>query len=460
MKNFSFSDLKKLVFILPGIILAMTDSFTQDVQRITPEGFSYIDPEIYSDRNKLAYQTGAGSVYLADLDSLTGLFVSSAGRDILIDTGATSLVTSFNGPEFGFDSQGWAIVYTKKYGDYPQAWRARVNGNNVTPEGLTSGDAPRLSILASKSYTAGSIHLLYSKGNSLQTGVFGWVDEEAPQTETIIDSTDSGVRWIDGTQSFIYIRQTGPKAGQLFLYDTQTASETQITNDDALKTYSYGWIAPEYDELITLALLSDTAMAIYKDNGNPYWDRIMTLEVPPSSNYKYIGSPEAFVAGNKSYISFVTKIVSTGSNYVSSEVWLTDIEPDSKKRFMLRCDDGQPDTKRSDPESYIGENEVFIYYNLITQGGNFEIWRYAAGISTSSNLGMHGNSESTDIELYPNPASFYLFSDFSDGYIIYNSEGKPVMQSGISTNRIDVSRLPAGVYFLITSGKSGKFLKH
>jgi hypothetical protein len=47
--------------------------------RISPKGFSYIDPEIHNDANKLAYQTGGGEVWLADLDPVTGTFVSQPG---------------------------------------------------------------------------------------------------------------------------------------------------------------------------------------------------------------------------------------------------------------------------------------------------------------------------------------------------------------------------------------------
>ena len=108
---------------------------------------------------------------------------------------------------------------------------------------------------------------------------------------------------------------------------------------------------------------------------------IATLEAPSQAGtYKYFGSPEPFVANNKSYISFVLKPVYTTSSYVDAEVWVTDIESDRGKRFMLRCDDGADGIVRTDPESYNGANEVFIYYNQINPQGEFEIWRFATGI--------------------------------------------------------------------------------
>ncbi len=127
--------------------------------------------------------------------------------------------------------------------------------------------------------------------------------------------------------------------------------------------------------------MNESTIGIYKDNGGSFWDRIITLEAPlQAGSYRYFGSPEPFVANNKSFISFVLKPVYTTSFYIDAEVWVIDIEPDPGKRFMLRCDDGIPNTIRSDPESYIGEKEVFIYYNQINPQGEFEIWRYATGI--------------------------------------------------------------------------------
>lgn len=420
--------------------------------KISPPGASYIDPEILSVGNKLAFQMGNGNVWLSDLDPNTGLFTSSDGLDVLIDVGATPLITSINGPEFGVDSNGWSIVYTKANNGVPQAWRATVNGANVSQTPLTSGSQARLSILASKSSDALSTRILYSKGPSLTNGVFGWTDINNPLNETIIDSTDNGVRWIDDTRKFFYIKQTGASAGQVFLYDTETQSQIQVTNDSDSKTYPYGWIAPEYGELIFLVLLNDTTIGIYKDNGGAYWDRIITVEVPPASNFNFIGSPEAFIANNKSYISFVTKVVPTGSSYVDAEVWVVDIEPDINNRFMLRCDDGLANTKRTDPESYIGTNEVFIYYNQINTFGQFEIWRKATGIPTSTLTAADNDYSSLEpITIYPNPANNFvnLNLDSSTRFegAIYNLNGQQV-KSFLNTRQIYVGDLTEGMYIL------------
>ncbi len=456
----------KAIFCVVLILLVSVSLLSgQNAQRISPAGISYIDPEIYSDENKLAFQTGSGNVWLSDLDSLTGLFVSANGMDVLIDTGATALVTSFNGPEFGVDQNGWAVFYTKKHNGVSQAWRATPGIPAFQRQALTSGPVPRLSILAIKSTTSPGIHILYSKGSSLQTGQLGWTSEDNPANETIIDSSDVGVRWIDGMRKFFYISQTGADKGQLFLYDTETNTETQITSDTLLKTYSYGWFAPEYNQLAVLALIGDTTFGIYKDNGNAYWDLLYTMDVPPASAFDFIGSPEVFVAGGKSYISFVTKIIATGSNYVPAEVWVMDIEPDVQQRFMLRCDDGAANIKRTDPESYIGANEVFIYYNLLTESGTFEVWRFATGISTSIPVGNNELETNDHVRLYPNPTGDLLNVsglplDFTGTVTFFNNVGQAVLSErkrGAQWS-VETNRLHAGMYWVQLRTENGAIL--
>lgn len=420
--------------------------------RISPANASYIDPEILSAVNKLAFQTGSGSVWLADLEPTTGLFTSQNGLDVLINNGATPLIQSFNGPEFGMDANGWAIFYTKQNGTTPQIWRATINGNQVNNTALTTGNIARLSNQATKSPNSPSIRLVYSKGSFLENGLAAYIDEEQPNNETILDSLDNGTRWIDNTRSFVYVKQTGAYAGQIAIYDTDTKSEKIITNDSDVKTYSYGWFAPEYNnELLVFCILNDSLLSIYKNNGGAYWERIFTMAAPTQAHsYKYFGSPEPFVAGDKSYISFVLKEIPTGSSYVNAQTWVMGIEPDVNKRLMLRCDDGTI-ARRTDPESYIAQNEVFIYYNQLNAQGGFEIWRYATGISTAKTTKTQEQQSIQSLRIFPNPgtARFQMDVPFKDDYtvFIYNHIGKLIFRSQ-NQSQFDLSSQPAGIYYI------------
>jgi len=65
----------------------------------------------------------------------------------------------------------------------------------------------------------------------------------------------------------------------------------------------------------------------------------------------------------------------------------------------------------------------------------------------------------TPFVCYPNPATTFINADCVNGYQIYNTTGQLLQQSPISTQNIDVSNLPAGLYILKTGLKTAKFVK-
>lgn len=111
------------------------------------------------------------------------------------------------------------------------------------------------------------------------------------------------------------------------------------------------------------------------DNGSPTWDLISTLTIPAESAYGVIGSPEASIAGGKSYITLVVK---ENANYAPAEVWVWGVE--NENRFTLQCQDGQGNLIRTDPETYLGANQVFVYYNTLGDNQRFELFRCETGI--------------------------------------------------------------------------------
>jgi hypothetical protein len=355
--------------------------------RLSPAGQSYIDPEFLSSDNKMAFQTSNGEIWLSDLDPITGLFNKVGGKDLRVDTHASPLLHSFNGPEFGIDSKGWSLFYTKPNGGSPQIWRASINDGSVSNQPLTSGSTPRLSCLASKDPKASETIILYSKGKTLNTGSLTWTRADQPSDETVLDILDRGVRWIDETQSFVYIKQSGPKKGQLFLYDALKSTEKQITQEDAQKSYSYGWIAPEYDELLMMTILDKNQLVVYRDMGGKYWDQIVNIPLPAEAKYACFASPEPFVAGGKSYISCV--ITSDVNRWSLGEVWIFGLQQGKNSSFARKMEDGLGDAVRTDPETYIGSREVFVYYNVITPQRVFEIYRVRTGIVTLEDPAMN-----------------------------------------------------------------------
>ncbi len=361
-----------------GVSIRLGDSYS-----------SYIDPEFLTGAYKVAFADQQRTIWLGDIDPRDGTFVNQSGKDLAIQTTVTPLRTSFNGPEFGIDENGWALFYTKDVDGIPQAWRADIDGTQVTNIALSEGERERSSILASKNQTASSVQLAYVLDARVEgdLGNMGWFDEDLGlASEQEFGFLDTGLRWIDDAGMFVYVQKTGNMTGQIMLYDTTTQLSTPISNDAGVKTYAYGWFAPEYDgELLILAVVDDAALAIYRDNGGDYWERIATVEIPTASKYHIIGSPETFTTATHSYVTLVTK---ARAGYAPAEVWVLGIEDDPTQNFALQCQDDLGDVIRSDPESMAGEQEVFVYYNAINAtslltDAPFQIYRCATGLAVA-----------------------------------------------------------------------------
>ena len=340
---------------------------------------SYIDPEFHSSENLITFADSEQNAWLSEIDPLSGDFVLSDGRDVLVDEELTPLSLSFNGPEFGIDKNGWSLYYTKDVDGVPQVWQAAPH-ENKSPQALTNNEISRFSVLASEAPTLDETYLLYAQSSfSPLEGKIAWLNEDG--IETTAAPTDRGTRWIDDTASFVYIQYSGANAGQVAIYDTQTHTSETITNSTGKKSYAYGWFAPEYDQLLGLVLNNTSEIEIYQDKGGEYWEKISTLQLPTESQYSIIGSPETFSAGEKSYITLVTK---ADTGYAKAEVWVWGIETD-EKQYTLRCEDDQGEVIRTDPESFVGEDEVFVYYNVFQPGflgrQKFELYRCNTGIT-------------------------------------------------------------------------------
>ncbi|MCI0749684.1 MAG: hypothetical protein L0Y32_03940 [Nevskiales bacterium] len=338
----------------------------------------YTDPEFLDSAAKATFADEHNRIWLADLDMETGLFVSASGRDLFIDEDITPLRTSFNGPEFGLDKHGWALFYTKNVDGVPRAWRATVNGDRVSKQPLTPGDRPRMSILATQDASAPSIRILYVL-DVWQRGMGGkaaWAEADgAMQAETEFDK-DTGVRWIVGTRSFVYVRQSGPNKGQLALYDTETGRETLIITDDGgKKSDAYAWMTPG-GTLRILSAIDDRTLVFYANSGGGKpWKRAKSIDMGKYSSYGFIGSPEAVAVGEKSYVSLVVK---ENSGYAKADVLV--IGPDTGE--IVHCNDGMGAVIRTDPEIVRGKNQIFVYYNTVSFGKpmRFTPYRCATGI--------------------------------------------------------------------------------
>ena len=350
---------------------------TSNVVRMGTSGKSYIDAEILQSDAKLTFQSTGGEIWVANLDPETGLFQNPTGKDILMDSGAANLRTTYNGPEFGVDRDGWAVYYTKQSDGVLQAWKSELENGKPKASPLTHGPKRRQSVLVGKDREASAVRVLYLQG-SRDGGDFQWIDErrpDQPQFASSLLGVDSP-RWIDDTSKFVYVASQGDASGQIHLVDVNSGERRQVTNDAGVKTFAYGWRAPDFgNELLLLAMIDKQSVAVYSDSGGKYWSRIAMIKPPAESKFNYFGSPEPFVFDGKSYISMVLKSQATQGRFKDSEVWIMGVGETASGRYQERVDDGGAPLMRSDPETYVTDDHVFIYYNAWGANRVYELHR-------------------------------------------------------------------------------------
>jgi len=354
--------------------------------RLGPPGVSVSDPEFLNDGDLAAWQTAGGEIRLAPVDPASGLFsVEDAQR---VDTGAVSLLESFNGPEFGLQRDGWSLFYTKQSGGVSQIWRAAMGPRGeVVAAPLTAG-VPHTTPIVSQDAGADDVLVVNIRG-SWAAGDVTWYRDSAPALESVVAPVDTRATthptWIPGADTLIFREPAGAQRGQLFLLDTETGARAQITDDAGDKTFPFGWFAPDHDgALLAFALLDQTAIAVYRDLGGTRWSRVATLPIPAESGGVTLGSAEPFVAAGRSFVSLsVQTNASSTPGEADAQVWVFSVDPDPADRIALRCDDGQPaPAMRIDPESFLGAEQVYVYYNLVRPRGVIEAYRCATGIPT------------------------------------------------------------------------------
>lgn len=394
-----------------------------------------IDPEIHQGESLMTYQDSRGAIILDQLDQRTGLADTGGQSRIQLDTGAANLRQTFNGPEFGTDATGWGVFYTKLVGDDLQIWGARLVDGKPHAEPVFRDGQRRQSVLASKHAKAAGTRLIYLKGD-LKDGAFHWADSTAPERETRIVRT-MGVdspRWIDDTLSFVFAEAEGPDQGQIKMHDTVTGRTTAISSDAGVKSFAYGWKAPEFGgELLVMGLVDHVAIGIWRQTAQDKWERIQTITPPAESHYKVFGSPEPFVCAGRSYISAVIKSEGGTMRFRDSEVWLFGLKTGDATPYAARADAGGVERTRSDAETLTVGGTVHVYYNIfaadtgyrighaaLTPGASRdyarEIERTPLKVATVSALVLHDAKRNKDLRVrlnYPQddgPFPIILFS--------------------------------------------------
>lgn len=364
----------------------LDDSFMPVISSMGDNRLRYIDPELLKGNNRIVFQDESQRLWLGNLDPSTGMFSSVVGRDLYIDTGIAPIPSSRNGAEWGFDSRGVAIFYTKAdiLGTL-QMWRARITqSGTVRTRQLTTGIQPsrgfRPSFLANPEMT----YLFYMVGTASNFETVWSVESDPDNTFPVsgFHFPSAGARFVSGPDPaipqllYVHKDETTPET-QIALLDTGSNQVQIITNDAGEKFEPRMFKAAEFGgESLIAALIDRQTLAIYRDLGAPdgYWTRIEELYLPAGEtntvlySMKPVDSPAGQIGINgTTYFSLVANQFNSVSNPGDTSMWLLGLGTDPGGRLCRRLDEGAitgASGFRYEPETYLGDNDLFFFYNV------------------------------------------------------------------------------------------------
>lgn len=343
------------------------------------------DPEALSEQDLMAFQDSGNKIWLTHLNPRDGFFAASThGRDVLLDTGATALLESNNGPEFAVDVEGWSVFYSKPT-TVSRIWRAEYDGETTTTTPLTPDDVARSNCLPSRFADSPGVLFGYMQGTAELGGTLYRADELGPFVEqAIMDwqrSDGVPVQWLPDRRGLAITQAPdGETVARLGILNADTGEIAYISDGSAGMRDPVPFNAPEYGGALCIAAVEQRrTLVVWREEGDGSWTEISRLGVPAESAYSDIASPEGLTFRGRSFISLQIE-TPDGQPAKGGEIWLWGIE-DGPDRIALRCDDGSPELlRRTDPEFYVGDDDVFLIYNLIRDGSFYEFWRARSGV--------------------------------------------------------------------------------
>ncbi|GAA0753827.1 hypothetical protein LRH25_26900 [Ideonella azotifigens] len=327
--------------------------------------------------SRLAYTDLTNNLWVGQVDFQTGKFKPLDGRGQLVDT-HTALPTDFgNGPEWMFSALGSQLVYTRYQPDVdpPTADStglgiASQNADGTWAAGFLPNGMQRQSPIGTLDLSDTLPRIQYQDYNKVKT----YWRQSASSTEAQVPTkgfNGGSRRWVPGTHSIILTglgtrKTSGQGYRQVYLYDTDTDTLTQITDDASNQVGAMMWQAPEFNnEYVFFTVKDGTQLVVYRKLPNAAgvaaWTPVATLAAP--SNSPYIWSPEYFVYNGKSYIFFQMNTTSDSTNLTQpSTLGMMGILPGNSALTLLTPPDA-PARVRMDPEYFITAGGPFIYYN-------------------------------------------------------------------------------------------------
>ncbi|MFY9511330.1 MAG: hypothetical protein WAQ05_10215, partial [Rubrivivax sp.] len=212
-------------------------------------------------------------------------------------------------------------------------------------------------------------------------------DFSAPEVALPLGDSNRGLglRWVAGTSQILLSGSPDGLVKQIFLHDTAAGSTEQITSGPGNKRAQFMFFPPEFGgEAVFFAVVDDLRFDFYRrlpdGQGVLRWTKFQSLSLPAEQPY-IAGSPEAFVHNGRSWI--VLTMADTDKPAALSNIALLSIDP-ARPELRRLTDAGSPARWRSDPEYFVNDSGVYVYYTrarlVRTLALHEGIWRVDTGL--------------------------------------------------------------------------------
>lgn len=273
-------------------------------------------------------------------------------------------------------------------------------------------------------------------------------------------------RWIKGSHylTFGYMDGNNKVQAKEFNAYTPLNLPVPVTNDLSNKIDGYPVLNPITNEQYFMSGINATDTAyFFKRTSFGSMFTLNEIVVPQSVNLQtasFNQSHEPFFYNGQLYSTF--QINNNGGNFFETtfnqpgEIWMTTIGSSQQTMWLLSEYDSTLNI--SEPEPYVGNNKVWIYYSAVVIDSTkpylkrqFQLRRCETPMNTVTGLNEN-EFERLIISIYPNPTQGIINIDLKGSFtdfeiVVYNVLGQ-TLKTIRNQKQIDLSNLSSGHYFI------------
>lgn len=377
------------------LILLAFQAFAQSQNteaRLGDASLSYINIEFSPDMKFMAWtESRTTTAYICGVDAKTGDLIPSDGRGFRVGE-----ILGVASPQWGSDSTGSYLVTVSAEGRFlivrPSSPSAATVTTLSTPANL-SRRYPYASRLPKQS----GGYLIYSQTDANRQLQLFYLDLANPATERQVTSGPTPIvlntpsflltiyRWFEGIPVFSYGTATPANPARVQMREVDLSSGTAldrlVTNDSVSHIDDFPFLQQGVRHFVGGQNTSSMGAVYEYDEARQSYQQIRKIEPQSTlSNPVWATSFETFTWRKREYAVF--QVLDNGGplQNVNAEIWLTSVYDNS---VLRRVSPATPLARR-DPEFFLGESKVFLYYySQPAMGRPYELRRVEAGLDNS-----------------------------------------------------------------------------